>query len=275
MLSGTHPQSHLLTSRTVTVMNSRHYCFTINKKATEKIDDFKLIRPELTHVKYLIMGLEVAPTTRQVHWQGYVVFNSPQKWGKVKKIFSRKDIHVEVTKGTHKQNYEYCTKTGQFSGEADCIYPGSVPYEYGNRDELFLASAKSKSAEIVDQLKTKSKEEVIADNPEYMLAHGKAFEFFCNMNSRSVIDNKAQDRLVIYVQGRTGVGKTWSILQAFNRQVYRCIHPKNKVFWMDHYNPIDQPIIFLDEFDAEEWNLGEFKELIDIYPSTFATKGVT
>jgi len=243
-------------------------------KSTEKVDDFKLLRPVLLdRVKYIIMGLELAPTTHQVHWQGYIVFDCAAKWGKVKKVFARKDMHIEVTKGTHKQNYEYCTKTGAYAADNGCCYPGILPYEYGNRDDLFLGKKQSEKSAVIETLENKGEKAAVEEHKEYMLSHGKDFDYYLNMLARVKIDNKPQNRLVIYVQGKTGIGKTWSIFEAFNERCYRTIPPTGKKFWMDHYRPLHQKILLIDEFNADAWNLDEFKQLIDVYPTTCATKG--
>lgn len=242
---------------------SRSFCFTINMKIDENIDDFKLIRPaDDPVIKYLIMQLEQAPSTGQIHWQGYINFKQPKRWTYVKKLFDRNDTHVEVAKGTMQQNKAYCSKD-------ESRYPGVDRIEIGTCNDKRI----SKHTEVLESLSTKGKSETITKFPEYMMSHGKSFEYYCNMDSRATISNLPQDRLVIYVHGPTGTGKTWSIITAFDEEVYRMPQPDNKKVWMDHYDPKEHHVLFLDEFNAANWDMDYFKEFIDVYPMQPHTKG--
>lgn len=242
---------------------SRSFCFTINMKIDEGIDDFKLIRPaDDPCIKYLVMQMEQAPTTNQVHWQGYVQFKQPKRWNYVKKLFKRNDTHIEVAKGTIQQNKKYCTKQ-------ETRFPGIDPIEIGTCEDKRV----NKHTEVLETLRTKGKQATIEKHAEYMMSHGKSFEYFCNMSARAAITNLPQDRLLIYVHGITGTGKTWSIVNAFDEEVYRMPQPDNKKVWMDHYDPQENHVLFLDEFNAEKWDLDYLKEFLDVYPMQPHTKG--
>lgn len=251
-------------------MTSRNYTFTINMRRDESIDDFKLLRPSTDEIKYLVMGLEIAPTTGQIHWQGYLSFKEPQGWNKVKKAFGRNDLHVEKAKANAERNTHYCCKTGPFLKDAACKFPGVDPYIFGDYKDKRI----SVREQVVATLSEKGKVATICEHPAYMLGHAKEFEYYCNLLARNAVKNTEQERLLIYVHGETGVGKTWTILNAFAQGVYRLPHPDaQKKIWMDFYDPLEHEVLFIDEFDATEWNLNIFKELVDVYPMSCHTKG--
>lgn len=63
-----------------------------------------------TGCKYFICQLERAPNTGQIHWQGFLICHAPQRMAAIKKMLGSQQVHLEVARGTSKQNYDYCTK---------------------------------------------------------------------------------------------------------------------------------------------------------------------
>lgn len=63
--------------------------------------------------KYMVYGKEVCPDTGTKHLQGYVVYDNSKTFAFVKKSLGPR-VHIELSKGSHKQNYDYCVKDGQF-----------------------------------------------------------------------------------------------------------------------------------------------------------------
>ncbi len=64
-------------------------------------------------VQYLIYGKEVAPTTGQKHFQGYVEVKKTMRLRAMKEIFLQ-CVHMEVAIATCKLNQEYCKKEGSW-----------------------------------------------------------------------------------------------------------------------------------------------------------------
>lgn len=73
-------------------------------------------------VKYLVYQKERCPKTGRLHWQGYVVFNSPRSHNAIKAVYY--PDHIEVAKGSPEQNFNYCTKDETSLGSR---------FEYGTR----------------------------------------------------------------------------------------------------------------------------------------------
>lgn len=91
---------------------SRAYCFTANVPDGEDPD----ILDENTKIdgaSYQVWQYERAPTTGQIHIQGYVYFANPRYLQAVKTLiydWCGIQAHLEVAMGTPEQNKEYCSK---------------------------------------------------------------------------------------------------------------------------------------------------------------------
>jgi len=62
--------------------------------------------------QYLVFGFETGGKKKVCHIQGYVYFNNALSQSSVKKKLPR--AHLEVTKGTPDQNFDYTSKDGDF-----------------------------------------------------------------------------------------------------------------------------------------------------------------
>ena len=85
---------------------SRGYCFTLNNYSSEEYSSLLS-----TPCSYLVLGKEVGAEGTP-HLQGYIYFPSGKTLSSLKKINPR--AHWEIAKGDSLQNYNYCTKDGDF-----------------------------------------------------------------------------------------------------------------------------------------------------------------
>lgn len=114
------------------VLQCKHYAFTVwpnnlNNKFTSVHEWFDFAKDRTAGVKYLVMQLEVAPSTKQVHVQGFVSFQQTKRINVVANHFGGidKEVFQKMKKGaTPWDNKVYCTKE-------DSRLPGAVPFEYG------------------------------------------------------------------------------------------------------------------------------------------------
>ncbi|AKV62252.1 putative replication initiation protein [Petrochirus diogenes giant hermit crab associated circular virus] len=87
----------------------RRYCITINNESDNK----RILGLFLEDgIKKGVIGVETAPTTGTKHLQGYIEYPTQRDWSSIKKVCP--NAHIEAAKGTSRQNYEYCTKEGNF-----------------------------------------------------------------------------------------------------------------------------------------------------------------
>jgi len=61
-------------------------------------------------ISYMIWQQELCPTTKLLHYQGYVEFKRNYKRFQVKSLFKDKTMHCEHAYKSQKANIRYCTK---------------------------------------------------------------------------------------------------------------------------------------------------------------------
>lgn len=64
--------------------------------------------------KYLVVGKEVCPETKKVHYQGYLELSKPVSMKALKAWLCQETVHIEPRKGTAAQAADYCKKDGEF-----------------------------------------------------------------------------------------------------------------------------------------------------------------
>lgn len=101
-----------------------------------------LWQPE--HMKYLLLGKEICPTTGNRHFQCFVQLKTKKTLSWLKTNVD--DLaHFEPCKGTSDQNYEYCTKDGDFKEYG-------VRCGVGQRNDINAVCAKLDEGKTVDEL---------------------------------------------------------------------------------------------------------------------------
>ncbi len=89
--------------------NARMYCFTAY--GDELINAVGCGTFELpSGVRYLCAQVELGHRNNRLHVQGFLVFDAPAKWTRVKTVLGAEDIHVERSRGSFTDNVAYCTK---------------------------------------------------------------------------------------------------------------------------------------------------------------------
>lgn len=86
---------------------ARNWCFT----AWEPLDWGTLVGDIIS---YIIVGKEVCPDTKKVHYQGYVECHNSMRLNAMKLILGEK-THLEGKKGTQEQAIDYCKKDGEWT----------------------------------------------------------------------------------------------------------------------------------------------------------------
>lgn len=112
-------------------MSSSRYCFTLNNYTEE---EYELLKGTVTdHCKYAILGREVGESGTP-HIQGFCIFKQRCSFVTAKNRLNPR-VHVEVAKGTPRQNRDYCRKAGDYHehGEAP---GGGASSGHSSRDDL-------------------------------------------------------------------------------------------------------------------------------------------
>lgn len=97
---------------TKSTQQSRAWCFTLWSE--EDVGRLKSV----AGICALVVGEEVCPETKKVHYQGYVRFENNRRFSWWKSQFPA--AHVEVRKGSEPQAAEYCRKDAKVLVDYGC-----------------------------------------------------------------------------------------------------------------------------------------------------------
>lgn len=252
------------------------YCFTLNTSfyktlpETFKVEDsepYKWFHTPVGHppLRYIVFQLEVAPRTSRVHFQGFLYFQSKQRFSALKKVHP--SAHFEQARHTSK-SIEYCQKP-----ESRLL----GPWEFGdppkNKSESALTT-KEEMDLVYQKIQSGASEREIARDH---------FLLFCRYNrgiERTINFNVPQTRpyprvLVLWGESRTGKSSFCSELQAmYPDQTYtrNVSSSGNQMFWM-RCSP-HHKVIFLDDFTGYI-DFTEFKNLIGTLVIPLSDKGTS
>lgn len=165
--------------------------------------------------------------------------------------------HVEPMRGTREQCIEYCQKSDTYSGFRFRL--GAVPVE------------KRRGTELLSFFRSGGSVSVLAQDPAWddMLLR---FSRSRLLELSSLVHPLERDPSVppvcVVHYGAPGTGKSRRVFSAFPKAYKK---PSGK--WWDHYDA--QSDVILDDFDGSFLSFGDFKRLIDRYPTFVEVKGST
>ena len=231
------------TNRTAVILKSRSFQFTINE--IEKYKDLIEIIKNLKSCDYYISCLEKAPTTGHEHIHLYVHFNNMYRISK--KILDL-GVHIEICKGSPKQNIEYIEKDG------------NILDEYGIRPRQGMKT--------VGELKKITNPDELNYN-EYNTWR-KIHE---SMDNDIDIDDIFKNIKVYYIFGPSGIGKSKKALEIAKENGYKKINfvSYENGFW----NGVGKSskIAIYDEFRDSSMKPSEFIKFIDYNKHPLNIKG--
>lgn len=223
---------------------ARGWCFTINNYTFDDILSLFVL-----DVDYLVFGFETGDKNGVSHIQGYLYVKNKIDFSTLQKVMVR--AHLIKARGTLKQNYDYCGKSGEFYSFGD--YSVEQPRQ-GSRTDL---------SSLQELLKVKPISEVAEERFVEYMRYGRMMEVY---KSR-MMPLRTEMPIVEWIYGSPGVGKTRYALQ-------RCktFYIKDETKWWDGYE--QQEAIILDDYDGQ-WPFRSFLRLLDRYPYRGEIKGGT
>ena len=209
----------------------RNACITWNNPPVEKIGPFGEDMDE--RITYLVWSLECG-SAGNIHWQMYVEFSRPVTFAGIKKMFGNNTIHIEKRKGTAKQAADYCKKND------DTHLAG--PWELGeiSHQGVDLDARMEREDEINFIGQLRRGEIHLSEVPSDVIRSCPA-GIKMAMTLAPPIRRKQVD--VYYIEGETGIGKTYGIFKMFP-DAYRPVIAGEKL-WFDGYN--GEKTLLLDE----------------------------
>lgn len=215
----------------------RNFCFTVNNYTDVNIkflDELKC--------KYLIYGKEVGESGTP-HLQCYVMFKSQRSEKAVRKLLA--PWHVEVANGSPMQNFEYCSKDGDF------IERGDRPKGTGKRTDLIKVKNRIEEGTSVDSL--------CMENPMLYHQYGRTLMKLEDI----VLRQKTRTWMTkgIWYWGPTGVGKSHKAFEGFSPDTHYVVPDDNG--WWDGYT--GQETVINNDFRGE-WAYNFCLQLTDKWP---------
>lgn len=227
---------------------ARNICFTVNHLGD---DDARELDPSLwPHCTYCVFQLEMAPTTGQLHWQGYAEFNMPMRFTALHKLDGLETAHFEARKGTAKQASDYCKKEGAL---APFVEWGTLSSQ-GARSDLVAVFEAAKNAPRL--------RDVAEEHPASFIRYTRGINA---VRSMFQVQRSWVTRLYFYI-GRSGCGKTRAASVHSDEAYWK---PPGK--WWDGYD--GQEVVICDEFYGSTMPFSELLRLCDRHPLRVETKG--
>lgn len=218
---------------------SRAWVFTLNNYSDI---EYQVITE--TDCDYLVIGKEVGENGTP-HLQGYLYKQSKMSQKQLKKIMPR--AHLEVAGGTPKQNYEYCTKEGNFEEF------GTMPRQ-GKRTDI---------EDVKDTLKTTGRIQDVIEkctNLQQLKFAETAVKY---------LEKKRNFKPeVIWLYGQSGSGKTRTAYEMMP-DCYRKTNSSGQ--WWDGYDA--HPDVLIDDFKDGTLTYSSLLELLDRYECRVQYKG--
>lgn len=228
---------------------SKNFTFTIHANEEQEntwpvITECPIEPPD--DYRYMVCQIESAPTTGKLHLQGFIVFERNKRAAAVARIPVFKHAHIEVMKGTVKQNEEYCSKS-------ETRVQG--PWKFGDAPAQGRRTDWKDVKEMISQ--GKSRAEVYTEAPH--LAN-------CSKGVETLYEHFAppvpltRDVRVIVLTGPTGTGKSHRARTSFpDAYVITGKYYEGKSF--DQYS--GQATLILDEWRNGEWPLTFMNAILD------------
>lgn len=225
-------------------MASRNYCFTaFDKQEAENLKNLDI-------TKYICWGEEICPSTGNLHYQGYIELNKPQKITYFKNN-GAPTTHFEKRMGTADEAIKYCAKDGIF-------------IEFGERSQKGKRSDLLILKENIDKGLTMKE---IADlHFSSFIKYNKGIEKYSLLNKS--IQRDWIPNVEIHIGG-PGSGKSHYCKTKYPN-AYWVSRPNNNAVWFDGYD--NHETIILDDFYGWlPWDM--LLRLCDKYPLILPTKG--
>lgn len=214
--------------------------------------DRKFDYESIKHVKYMIVGKEVCPSTGKKHHQGFISFINPRSFKSVKKELI--GFHIESTKKCALANIRYCEKEG------------NLHYEYGNRP--IGQGTRTDMQEVFKKIEEGAKDiDIAKEYPNKWIFHHKAFDRYRNM----IEDKRDWVTKLYYIWGNSGTGKTKYAIEK-GAIIVNFTHSGSSYFIQGYEG---EDIILFDDVDERTFSNHRsiFLQLTDRYPLKVNIKG--
>lgn len=243
---------------------SRKYQLTINNPRNVDITSdmaYQILMEKLS-LDYFCLAEEIGNETHTLHMHIILYSHAPIRFSTIKNIFPF--AHIEKAHGTIKENRAYILKEGKWkdnekaetSVEGTFREWGDIPTEGMEQEPL-----KAQIIRLIEEGFTTA--QIIKSNPKFAF-NVKDIDIIREMllSEKYMFENRHVE--VIYIYGKTGMGKTRSVYE--NHQpcdVCRITNYSNNGTKFDAYH--GQDVLVFEEFNSQI-PIQEMLIFLDIYP---------
>jgi len=237
---------------------AKGWCFTLNNPTAADIEAFKELWTKVPEIDFVVFQLE-SGAAGTPHLQGYLHSKKRVRRTPLLALLPSHP-HVEIARGTAKQNVAYCSKEeGRLDG----------PWIFGN------CPSEGKGA-LMDHLW----QAVLSDRPIYdaidevpgLLNHQRAYTFAREVALRKK-GNVFRNVTVEVLWGPPGVGKTSLPVLAHGgyEDIYIATKLLGSTLWFDGY--VGQKVLIMDDFPWVGLSYRALLRLLDGHPLDLPVKG--
>jgi hypothetical protein len=244
------------------------YIFTINNPRQEDFEELETLE-SYEDLRYMCFQGEKGEMGTH-HLQGYMEFMRAIDITVIKKFMKR--AHLEIRRGTRAQARHYCMKP---CNDENCVSEHCkkatkediwLPFqEVGTWRENNKSTWWQKICTMIDEGKTDY--EIFKAIPEAIAQHRAIDKYRKVSEEASTIETEIdpsrdwrRELKVYYIYGRTGIGKTYSVLSNFKNVYVANMYDKHP---FDKYT--GQNVLLIDEF-TDKRHITYYLRLLDIYP---------
>lgn len=223
----------------------RNFAFTDNT-----LSDLQTIFDKEASVRYIGYGLEGAPTTGKMHWQGWVQFTCQKTETAARKLFP--GVSLDFMRMDESVNETYCMK--------ECL--NQTPFQVLG---TFIKQGQRKDLHEIQIAIEEGKQinEIAAMNMQLYVQYFRGFKDLIRMREQEQ-STTFRKVTIILLQGRTGCGKTKLAMK------HATYINSGKLDWWDGYN--GDRIICLDEY-ANQIRITDLLRILDGYQLRLPIKG--
>ncbi len=192
---------------------AKHWCFTDYSRLEVKDWEAKSLTAAFAdQIEYLVVGMEICPTTGRPHGQGYLKLGTKagKRFTGVQKVLLLPGLHLEVKKGTPIQAVNYCIYKDpkdecKLKDAKDIFEYGERPKGQGTRNDI------NEGVKILKEGGTIS--DIAKQMPQLIVKYPQGFVKLASLLME--IDIPLERTVdVFWLWGKTGTGKTYAAIHS-------------------------------------------------------------
>jgi len=205
-------------------------------------------------IRFMIIGEEKAPTTGNIHYQGYVELNKSMRLKAVKRTLGVNDVYCEPSKGSAQANIDYCSKDGKVE-----TFGTPAKKTQGTRTDIHS---------MYEDFKNGVTEAKCLDEGKHIATMARYPKFVNKLQLHFTPPRSETTELYVY-HGPTHTGKSHTAYEEAKAMGEVYFKPVDDQWWDGYHG---QPTVILEDFRGEI-SLAKMLRLADKYPMRVPVKG--